>query len=94
MSGENESVLDMLARPAQLGFQQILNSENIANSQALNIIFPGASSLFTSAQFLQGNLLPNPFGLFLGNMSAPLPSIFGSGNISGIFGGKSSKGRS
>jgi hypothetical protein len=87
-SGGGESLLDSLWNPANMGFNNMSQSfEALANSPNLNIIFPGANSLFSMSQIFTGKA-PNILGILLGSMNATLPGIIPTGKIGGIFGGK------
>lgn len=87
--GGGESILDSLWNPSNMGFSNMSQSlDAVANSPNLNIIFPGASSLFSISQAFTGKA-PNILGLLLGNMNAPLPGIIPNGKIGGILGGQS-----
>ena len=87
-SGGGESLLDSLWNPANMGFNNMSQSfEALANSPVLNIVFPGASSLFSISQIFTGKA-PSILGIFFGSMNATstLPIALPTGKIGGIFG--------
>ena len=86
-SGNSKSLLnEALGNLSSMGCSNLQETINVvAESELLNLIFPGAKSLFSMAQIFTGKA-PSILGILLGSPNANLPSIIPNGKISGIFG--------
>jgi hypothetical protein len=85
--GNSKSLLnEALGNLASMGCNNLQETINVvAESELLNLVFPGAKSLFSMAQIFTGKA-PSILGTLLGSPNANLPSIIPNGKISGIFG--------